>query len=346
MVLLIKLLVALCWVGQEGYAQNLEEALNNDHDNNINSDEAAGIQEMQQTPKAMEDTKCVSEQRLEEIMTMKFDQIKLVMEKMMNFNCSYAPCENGNCIYGGEHWFCQCQQGYEGYRCETDVNECDGLPLAYFDETTCLNGGTCTNTLGGYSCECQGGFKGDRCETDVNECETGESDCLNGGTCVNVLGTYKCSCPSTHTGDRCQHLKACSDYKTLTDNRLVTDSWSFDNNHCDKTAHGSLSPDWAGPAWYRFTGQAGTRLAFESEVSNTDSICGTHAPGFLLGGAGDLPGNEGQTVNATARFYYKRWDNEDNEEYDRQIKITHCAGYYVFFLPNTNGCHLRYCGAN
>ena len=47
------------------------------------------------------------------------------------------PCENGaTCINNGfGDYLCQCEIGYNGDDCETEINECDVNP--------CQNGGTC-----------------------------------------------------------------------------------------------------------------------------------------------------------------------------------------------------------
>ena len=38
----------------------------------------------------------------------------------------------------------------------SDINECNNNP--------CQNGGTCTNTIGGYNCTCAQGFEGKHCD--------------------------------------------------------------------------------------------------------------------------------------------------------------------------------------
>lgn len=51
-----------------------------------------------------------------------------------------------------------------------DVDECASNP--------CLNGGTCSNRVNGFTCECAGGFVGDNCEA---------------GICKHVAVVFKCA---------------------------------------------------------------------------------------------------------------------------------------------------------
>ncbi|OWA49788.1 Fat-like cadherin-related tumor suppressor-like protein [Hypsibius exemplaris] len=60
--------------------------------------------------------------------------------------CNPNPCQNGGCEEGTFGPICQCFQGFEGSRCERDVDECLQAP--------CQNGGVCQNLLGGFRCNC------------------------------------------------------------------------------------------------------------------------------------------------------------------------------------------------
>ena len=47
------------------------------------------------------------------------------------------------------------------FMCVLDIDECASTPGSPF----CQNGGSCTNTVGGFSCSCKLGYTGSRCET-------------------------------------------------------------------------------------------------------------------------------------------------------------------------------------
>ena len=53
----------------------------------------------------------------------------------------------------GAEPICNCVMGFEGARCEVDVDECAPIP--------CLNGGTCQDMVGGFLCTCVAGFQGE-----------------------------------------------------------------------------------------------------------------------------------------------------------------------------------------
>ncbi len=61
------------------------------------------------------------------------------------------PCEHGGrCLNTKGSFQCKCLQGYEGPRCEMDVNECKSNP--------CQNDATCLDQIGGFHCICMPGM--------------------------------------------------------------------------------------------------------------------------------------------------------------------------------------------
>lgn len=57
---------------------------------------------------------------------------------------------------------CNCRLGFEGERCETDVDECASQP--------CKNGAFCKDYVNSFVCECPPGFNGILCENNIQEC--------------------------------------------------------------------------------------------------------------------------------------------------------------------------------
>jgi hypothetical protein len=78
--------------------------------------------------------------------------------------------------------------GYEGSRCDDDVDDCQSAP--------CRNGGTCTDTgLNAYTCACPLGTTGPICAGDTNDCNS--NPCVNGGTCTDCgITCFSCACVS------------------------------------------------------------------------------------------------------------------------------------------------------
>ena len=52
---------------------------------------------------------------------------------------------------------CDCQAGYTGVTCETDIDECQSSP--------CQNDGTCFELLDEYECRCAPSYSGINCQT-------------------------------------------------------------------------------------------------------------------------------------------------------------------------------------
>uniref|UniRef100_A0A8C7Y617 Delta/notch-like EGF repeat containing n=1 Tax=Oryzias sinensis TaxID=183150 RepID=A0A8C7Y617_9TELE len=119
--------------------------------------------------------------------------------------CHRRPCRNnGSCTdvrQGGEgfNFTCTCQPGYEGERCQRQVDHCLSQP--------CRNGATCFSSLAGPRCYCPEGYQGTACKQKVDPCAS--SPCHNNGTCYaqgpSPLG-FGCSCTTGFTGPTCGQL--------------------------------------------------------------------------------------------------------------------------------------------
>lgn len=108
--------------------------------------------------------------------------------------CSPNPCENGgSCVNKGDAYKCLCPSGFQGTRCEINIDDCQGNP--------CRNGGSCVDMVNQFRCQCVPGFIGSTCENKVDLCLT--KPCANGGSCINLNNDYRCNCRPGFTGKDC-----------------------------------------------------------------------------------------------------------------------------------------------
>ncbi|XP_052809176.1 fibrillin-2-like [Mya arenaria] len=158
-------------------------------------------------------------------------------------NCSSLGTKECHQVKG-----CVCENGWQGDRCDVDVNECGNyispcsdayqicvnIPGSFLcecligfkdsgsshcedvDECThpllneCGQNKLCSNTEGGYTCNCIEGFvKSDEDCIDVDECNLGTSGCQQ--MCENLPGHFNCYCYYGYTLD--EDRKSCLEVK-------------------------------------------------------------------------------------------------------------------------------------
>ncbi len=84
------------------------------------------------------------------------------------------------------------------------ITECPDLQTC--GPESCMNGGTCSNTIDQFTCGCAEGFTGARCEVDI--CQV-SNFCQNNGVCfveAREGGTelqLRCNCSAPFSGDTC-----------------------------------------------------------------------------------------------------------------------------------------------
>ncbi|XP_071963390.1 uncharacterized protein [Antedon mediterranea] len=102
-------------------------------------------------------------------------------------------CQNNGQCTGPNN--CDCPEGYDGSRCQHDVNECE-----------LYNAGCehyCENLHGTFRCYCSEGYSGTTNCTDINECSFASCH-----ICTNSQGSFECLC---HTGYEAYDSYNCED---------------------------------------------------------------------------------------------------------------------------------------
>jgi cysteine-rich repeat protein len=156
--------------------------------------------------------------------------------------------------------------------------------------------------------------------------ETVVNCCGNGA----VEGAEECDDGNANNNDGCsanceQELAPeCFNYSSLTD--ASRHHQKGGGVVCDSNLNG----------WYRFEGEAGTKML---ESCPSQNSCGTHAPGWMQGGH---PSVEQGQVSRTVCYH---WDNGCCH-WSQPVAVRNCGAYYVYQLNPTVACHLRYCGSN
>ncbi|KAK9402243.1 vitamin K-dependent protein S [Crotalus adamanteus] len=158
--------------------------------------------------------------------------------------CNPLPCNVDGyeeCRDGQATFTCTCKPGWQGDKCEEDINECDD-PIN-------KNGGCdqiCVNFRGSYRCYCEDGYyiqpnKMD-CK-DRNECILYQNIC---GTarCKNTPGKYECECETgffyNSTTKKCEDIDECAEN---TCSQICVNSPGSFTCYCDGKKGFKLSKD-------------------------------------------------------------------------------------------------------
>ena len=89
--------------------------------------------------------------------------------------------------------------------------------------------------------------------------------------------------------------------------------------------------------WYRFEGDAGTRMPTTCVEKGK---CGTTFPGWLKGGHPTVADGEVDREVCFSAF------SPDCCYGRKDIKVKNCSSYYVYKLDRTPSCDMRYCGTD
>lgn len=104
-----------------------------------------------------------------------------------------------SCNFQINSYTCECDLGYEGVVCETEIDECDRYK-------PCVHG-KCQDRIGYYLCKCDDLWGGKNCSVRLTGCV--DNPCQNDGICRPSLENetnhiFNCSCPDGFQGERCE----------------------------------------------------------------------------------------------------------------------------------------------
>ncbi|XP_019340528.1 growth arrest-specific protein 6 isoform X2 [Alligator mississippiensis] len=155
--------------------------------------------------------------------------------------CSPDPCHKEGTIQCEDlkgDFYCTCKDGWQGRKCEKDVNECD-----------VQHGGcnqACLNKPGSYRCSCYNGYgllkDGKTCK-DIDECTVSTGICGE-ARCQNLISSYECLCDAGYKYDElrksCQDVNECE--LKFCEQTCVNFPGSY-TCHCDGRGGVKLSQD-------------------------------------------------------------------------------------------------------
>ncbi|XP_044175241.1 pancreatic secretory granule membrane major glycoprotein GP2-like isoform X2 [Acropora millepora] len=126
----------------------------------------------------------------------------------------------------------------------------------------------------------------------------------------------------------------CQNYQTLSEadrkNTYISSETVEGTTGCDNRL---------GPGWFRFQGDAGTKMATTYMQSNR---CGTHAPGWLNGAHPTV--DEGKVTRQVCFNY-----NDQGCIWSSIVNVRNCGDFYVYNIFGTTlqqPCMLRYCSSD
>ena len=114
---------------------------------------------------------------------------------MCNVRITECSCSgHGQCLDGVPSLICDCNPGFRGMECETNIDDCI--------EVTCSGNGQCVDGVLSYTCNCDPGFTGVDCEVNIDDCAG--VDCGENGVCLDGVNFFICQCNPGFMGELCQ----------------------------------------------------------------------------------------------------------------------------------------------
>lgn len=151
--------------------------------------------------------------------------------------CATEMCSSrGKCegVKGGE-FTCVCQNGFFGDQCQSDA--CQDKP--------CGEHGECVGAENGrHNCICHDGYSGNSCLLDA--CREGDKVCHNHGQCERISnGTkrHRCQCYAGYSGDHCQNDECSANKNACSGNGKCTMGTSGKTCTCDEGFSGKECQD-------------------------------------------------------------------------------------------------------
>jgi hypothetical protein len=175
--------------------------------------------------------------------------------------CAAAAVTDEACNKLG--YACECPEGWTGFDCGSDVNECAA------EQSPCANGAACENFAGDFACLCTAGWTGDDCLENLNECELEKTVCQNDGVCSDlepVVEAPECLQPQTdeegNTLAGCASSAACTESVCENDPyccEIAWDNWcagdASNNSACVLPGFSCECADaWTGPDCSEYMG--------------------------------------------------------------------------------------------